>query len=133
MLPLETLNRLRLGREVAAEVHATLPGHKAWILVWPREDPEHGYFTKLSDYGECIIVSISGENPLRGYEIIYTEIEQQALQEALEHHCEIPYSMAVIERDDFAKDELELETKLSLWLTDLSLLRIPSEVQYPFT
>lgn len=132
MLSLKILNRLRLGREVAAKIEPTLPNHQAWLLIWPKTDSEHGYFTKLSDYGEPLIVATSDQNPLIGFEIIITEIEQQRLERALTNQWEISYSMATLNRSEFAHDEIDLETKLSQWLSDLSLLRIPSDVQYPF-
>ena len=133
MLPLKILNRLLLGREVAAEIKATLPEHKAWVLVWPRIDPEHGYFNKLNDYSESMAFSTDGQPALKGFEIIYVEIEQKTLEEDLSDAWEIPYSSATLERSDFARDETELEAKLSEHLTDLSCLQLPSKAKFPFT
>lgn len=133
MLPLKILNRLLLGREVAAEIKATLPEHRAWVLIWPQIDTEHGYFNKLNDYGEPIAFSNDGQPALKGFAIIYVEIEQQMLEEALSNASEIPYSAATLERSDFARDETELEAKLSEHLTDLSCLQLPSKANFPFT
>ena len=132
MIPLKILNRLQLGREVSAEVEATLPGHRAWILVWPRVDPEHGYFNKLSDYGEPLVSATSDQNPLKGFEIICMEIERNKLDAYLNNGWEIPYSAATLYGDDFARDEAELEAKVSRRLPDLSLLRIPHDAGFPF-
>ena len=132
MIPLKILNRLRLGRAVAAEVNPTLPGHKAWILVWPQIDKEHGYFNKLSDYGEPLIFSTSDQDPIVGFMIIFTQIEQEKLQRIIENGWEMSYSAASGYEEDFAANEVELEAKLSNWLSDFSLLQHPQAVGYRF-
>ena len=132
LIPLKTLNRLRLGREVAAEVNPTSPGHKAWVLVWPQVDAEHGYFNKLSDYGESLVFSTSDQNPIKGFIIIFIQIEQARLQEFIDNQWEMPYSTASAYEEDFAADEAELEVKLSKWLSDFSLLQHPQAAGYRF-
>ena len=132
MIPLKTLNRLRLGREVAAEVTPTLPAHKAWVLVWPQVDAEHGYFNKLSDYGEALMFGTSDQNPIKGFVIIFIQIEQARLQEFIDNQWEMSYSTASAYEEDFATDEAGLEAKLSKWLSDFFLLQHPQAVGYRF-
>ena len=70
-LPLKLLNRLRLGRDLAARVPATLADHVAWVYVYPLPDYLHSILL-LEAGREGRLRSTNGD-PVRGFLVRYVE------------------------------------------------------------
>lgn len=125
MIPLKVYNRLKLGRDVAAEVTATHPYYRAWIYVKPvlvtYDNPDYGL--------ERRAINFRNESPMQ-YEVRYIELHPKYL--------EYPADLDKAWIDDLTQDqrysvtgENALESILSRWLHDLNMLKIPSTVAYP--
>ena len=129
-IPLKVLNRLRLGRDVAAKVDPTWLDHLAWVYVYPILNPENGYLLR-GHRGEERIVSSGSANPIKGYLVRHLEVEAKVAEDYLQSI-----------RDDIGKssfdtkmivaDEQELEKVLAQWLSDFTALHVPTSVDYYF-
>jgi hypothetical protein len=124
MMPIKVLNRLELGRSVAAQVPAMLPDHRAWVRVRPLIDAARGTWVDTG-HTEKRLVSTGG-NPIRGYEIRYVEVADRLFENPMDISLE---DVSIDQRVEVSSLD-ELEKMLSRWVTDLSQLRVPSIVGY---
>ncbi|MBW3623998.1 MAG: hypothetical protein KY468_11375 [Armatimonadetes bacterium] len=129
-LPLKLLNRLRLGRDVAARVQARLENHSAWIYVYPLLNPEKG--KRVKEPGrEARIVSDRGESAIRGFLLRYLEVETKIVEDYLKGTLDEADYPSVEEFYEVSMEE-ELAEILTRWIDDFSLLHEPSIVGYVF-
>src|SRR4051812_46652538 len=125
MLPMPVLNRLRLGRAVAARVRATLPHHHAWVRVQPLLKAEGARWDEPASE-ERRAISLDGTDPIRGFEIRRVEVDAGVMEDIWEVGKVVP---SIDQRIEVAT-EAELADALSRWLGDPAALRIPSLVGY---
>lgn len=129
-LPLKVLNRLRLGRDLAARVPETLKNHSAWIYVYPLLDSEKG--ERIFEAGrEQRIVSTSGESAIAGFLVRYLEVERQVVEDYHDGRLDEADYPDVDQRYK-ARTEEELAALLARWIEDFSQLHEPSSVGYVF-
>src|SRR4051812_19341024 len=78
MIPLKILNRLRLGRPVAAELPRSEPEYRAWIHVQPLFDPDRTSFND-PEFGLERRVERYSEGNLKGYRVRYVRVHEKYL------------------------------------------------------
>ena len=127
-IPSDILSRLGSGRAVAAKIPAVLPDHQAWVWVLPTLDKQKGYFGRINSRSEIQIIRISDDDPINGYKLFHLEVPEKYLGKNLD----IGYSDASVNEEYILSNEGELEKTLLHWLSDLSQLRPPGNVDYPF-
>ena len=128
MIPLQVLNRLQLGRNIAAPIPAALSDHRAWVHVRPLIDENKG-FLEYNGKSEPTLVSYNiTENPIIGFKVRHVEIHER-YQDYPQDYDIIGFS---VNQEYQVESQEELEELLLQWLTDLSLFRAPSNVGYIF-
>ncbi len=133
-LPLKILNRLRLGREVAARVTPSRPDHLAWVYVYPMLDPQNGVVVKPARMGaEPRFAALGEGNPIIGFLVCHLEIEAAVAEEVykgIRDDLEDP----AFDHPDLAivANEEELAVLLQRWVTDPMTLHVPMDVGYRF-
>jgi hypothetical protein len=121
------VNRLLLGRNLAAEVSSKRPNYRAWVYVKPvigqREviEREPGIESRISS---------PLNDPVDTFEIRYTMFHEDFLKD--EDHLDHAW------QDELTTDEryeahsiAELEQLLQRWMQDFAVLGIPANVDYP--
>ncbi len=129
-LPPKTLNRLRMGRDVAARIRAERPGHLAWIYVYPLLHPEKGVLLQ-GHGGEEQIVSTGSGNPIRGFLIRRLEVDQGIAEDHYRGYRDDLGIPAVDSRIEVSSEE-ELADVVGRWLNDPTDLHVPMDVGYEF-
>ena len=128
VLPPRILERLRLGREVAAEIPPTLPDHRAWVHVEPVLDPQLGQMQQR-EYGlESILISYGEENPLIGFRLRRREIHRR-FEDSPDDWDLVGLS---VDEVCIVKSEDEVAVRLTTWHADLDALTLPHHVDSPF-
>lgn len=94
---------LRQHKMVAAEVASTLPGHRAWVGVYPPRPTRDTFIVR------------------------YFEVDHTLIEQDLDIHEEQLQNKEKI----YVRDEEELVVVLSRWLTSLDSLKDPSFCDYP--
>jgi hypothetical protein len=128
-IPLRVLNRLRLGRDVAARVRPRDPSNLAWVYVIPLVDHVRGSTAVVN--GERTALSLSGEPPVCGFVVRYIEVAENIIDEYNREERDDPEHPAHDERA-IATNEDELADILRLYTVDLDSLHIPIDVGYVF-
>jgi hypothetical protein len=129
-LPKKVANRLRLGREVAARVPASVLGNIGWVYVYPILDPANGYRT-VGRGGETQFVPLGNGNPVQGFLVRHLEIDAHVADDFNESRRD-DIGVPTADERIFAANEDTLENILRRWIIDLMSLRIPSDVGYLF-
>jgi hypothetical protein len=125
MFPAKLLNRLHLGRSLAAEIAPFGPELAAWLLVVPVL-AEGASMVKPGPLSEP---RVGGDHPqpVRGYRIIRIEVPRDGLESLDEGDI----SRDEVKMDEnFAGGEEELAVALRSWLDDPSLLRHPDSISH---
>ena len=131
MLPLKVLNRLRLGRSVAAEVPTPLAQYRAWVHVQPLVDGMK-MAPHDADYG---LEPRLDKTDVAGRELTFRASFVRLHSKYLEYRLDLDLAWEdeqTAREEVLAQNEQELESVLSRWLTDLSALRAPANVEYPW-
>lgn len=129
-LSLKLLNRLHLGRPLAASIRATRPSFRAWVHVRPVVDQTKARLVSVSG-GEDRVGAIDGAC-IVGYRVRRLEIHERFLDRR-------PLSDACLQDDStqnrivFASTNLPLKQILSDLLPDLNLLCLPDSAGYPLS
>lgn len=123
-LPLKVLNRLRLGRRVAARVPPSRAGQVAWVRVQPLLSPGATWDNPNST--ERRAVAPPGIEPIRGFEVRRVELPDEVVADI----WEAPRLEPSVDQRVLVANEQELEGVLSRWLSDFGQLRVPSLVGY---
>lgn len=128
VIPLKVLNRLRAGKEVAAQVAATRPQYKAWVCVKPMLDPNK---VILVHYGGGLskAKSVDGSTDW-AYLVRHIEMHEQYMEYLYESEAYLDDSITS-DHYYFARSEDELPIILSKWLSDFATLREPLIVHCP--
>ena len=129
-ISLKTLNRLRMGRDVAARLSPQRPADLAWVYVYPLLNPEEGTRV-LGHGGEPQILKTGSGNPIAGFLIRHLEIERSAAED---YYNELRDEIGVPFRDErfVTRTEDDLERQLNSMLDHLSALHVPDDVGYTF-
>ena len=129
-LSLKLLNRLHLGRPIAASIRATRPQFHAWVHVRPVVDQTKARFVSVSG-GEDRIEGMDGAC-IMGYRVRRLEIHERFLNRR-------PLSDACLQDNStqnqivFASTDWAMEQILSDLLPDLNLQRLPDDADYPLS
>ena len=130
MIPMKVRNRLRMGRDVAAEIDARNVGCRAWVRVKPILDLESQQL-KSADYGLESRVASPDSAAIIGFEVRRIELDPSFLAEP--EDLDLAWSDArTTEEYQFAQTEESLYEILRSVISDLNLLRIPADVEYPW-
>jgi hypothetical protein len=133
MLPIKIINRLNLGRSVAAIAPALHPGCLAWMLVKPIIDPEKAIIEERTPGFERLVRSrVLGDNPIAYYLLRYIEIPQQLYEREINCPFDWDYDLVVASYQQvLAFSEQEVAHTLSHWQINSETLRIPGNVGFP--
>jgi hypothetical protein len=125
-LSMSLINRLHLGRSIAAEVSSKRPNYRAWVYVKPvvgqRDvvDTEPGIESRIAS---------PTSDPVNAFDIRYTKFHEDFLEER--------YDLDRVWQDELTTDEryeahsiAELEQLLGRWIHDFAVLGIPANVDY---
>jgi len=126
-IPLRLLNRLHIGRPIAARRNALLPHYLAWVHVQPVIDEHKGVLIETA--GE-FRVETTGDSPVVGYLVHLLEMHESFLD---------PSGTSIRGRRDtstidhflLALDDEELSLYLSRLLPDYTGLCMPDDAGYP--
>lgn len=129
-LPLKILNRLRLGRDVAAKVSPSVPENLAWIYVYPLLNQDHGFLLRGQGREERI-VGVGTGDPIKGFLVRHLEIGAQVADDFYQSLRDDIGNPVFDERLTPVTEE-ELEAVLQRWLTDYTTLHVPMNVGYEF-
>jgi hypothetical protein len=92
MLPLQILNRLRLGRDVAAQVEPRHAECLAWVLIDPIVDQDKAKMITRSGWSEPMIgYRVVGENPILGFRLRFVEMPVLSVQKTREYSDDWDY------------------------------------------
>ncbi len=128
VIPQKVLNRLHLGRPVAAMVAATRPNFRAWVYIKPILNKEGQRWTS-SGSGERYLSS-NQASPIEGYIVRHLEIPERYVDFIYESDNYMQDPSTLDERTIvFTEDELA--NVLTHWLEDFTQLRIPVDVLCP--
>lgn len=125
-IPLKVLKRLRMGRDVAAEVKACYPGYRAWVHVKPLlagelTNPDYGLEPRLRQ---------ATDDAIKGYEVRFILVHEQYLSRRYDLDKAWDDSLTADER--FTVDNVDdLERVLTPRLSDFTSLHAPANVDYP--
>src|SRR5690348_5464509 len=96
MLPLTIINRLNLGRSVAASAPALHHGCLAWIIVEPVLQGEKAIVEQHGHEFEPLVQPrIIGDNPIAHYILRYVEIPRRSYERYTEYPLDWDYHLVV--------------------------------------
>jgi hypothetical protein len=124
-LPMEVLNRLRLGKDVAARVAPEHPGFLAWVYVYPFLDPDEAFWLQGRIY------RTGSGNPIRGYLVRHVEAEPEVVEEFYRADQDDLSRTAVDVIFEVSTEE-ELALALGRWMSDFASLGDPRGAEYWF-
>jgi hypothetical protein len=124
-LPLNVLNRLRQGREVAARVEPEHPGNLARVYVDPFLDPDEAFWLRSRIY------RTGSGNPIRGYLVRYVEAEPAVVEE-FHRYDQDDLSRTATDVILEVSTEEELALALGRWVRDFTSLGDPRGAEYWF-
>jgi hypothetical protein len=127
-IPMQVVNRLRQGKDVAARVQPDQPDHLAWVHVSPLVNHKAACLVYASDLQ---VIRIGPGDLFRGFSIRRVEAERCMVEQFEAGRREELDQPSVNERFECA-NEVQLEQLLRQWLADLSELRPPLRVGYWF-
>jgi hypothetical protein len=131
-IPLKVLNRLRLGRTVAAEIAATISEHRAWVHVRPLIASEKGYRDGTDFWKEPKATSYNvAQNPIAGFCVRRIEVPAELVVKARADEWDLTSQDCSVDEGIVANSEEELARILSQWIPDGAALRIPYDAGYP--
>ena len=128
MLPPKIIERLRLGRGVAAEITPSRPENRAWIHVKPIIDPQLGKMQQREPVLEPLLQSFGGASPIVGYQVRHRELHR-AFEDSPDDWDLIGLS---VDETYLVRGEDELALLLRKWLADFNVLTLPHNVDHPF-
>lgn len=125
----QAINRLGLGRELAAEVRPEKNGNRAYVFIDPVVDPSVGRYEKKSEFSERIAVRIQEQGALiNAYILKYREL-RSGFENVPDDWDMYRYSSYEHEFSSLEDLEKELHTK---WQLKIENLRLPHDVDHPF-
>lgn len=116
---------LRQGRIVGAELNASRPDFRAFVLVIPQvPDREENRFSR----NEGGVIGLKDPSLISGYEIRYLEHHAKYTDEewGMDYDLVLDDTTTRVKRI-YVKREDEIETALSEWINDLSELTEPDD------
>jgi hypothetical protein len=133
VLPIRIINRLNLGRSVAASAPALHPGCLAWVIIEPVLQPEKAIVEQHEHESEPLVqAGIIGENPIAHYILRYVEIPRQSYERYTEYPLDWDYHLVVASYCHIvAYHEQEIADTLAHWHIDSEALHIPGDVGFP--
>ena len=130
-LPLKVLNRLRLGRDVAARVAPADEKNHAWVYVYLLLNDIAG--VQIIEGGEPKAVGAIPENDQIQFLVCRVEFSQEIIEEYKAGRLyEIENRQAETDERWQVRGVAELEDILSRWIDDGDQLHEPSVVGYEF-
>ena len=124
-LPMDVLNWLRLGKEVAARVAPEHPGFLAWVYVYPFLDPDEAFWLQGRIY------RTGSGNPIRGYLVRYVEAEPEVVA-GFYRFDQDDLSRTAVDVIFEVSTEGELALALGRWMSDFASLGDPRGAEYWF-
>jgi hypothetical protein len=123
MFPLKVLNRLKLGRDVVAEVTCSRPRYQAWVCISPLVPKGQARYQEVPIDAEPLLDTQSQEL-IEGYSVRYTELDQRYLdpEEDPNLACDDP---GTVDRTEVIRSVEQLECAVSQLVDDLSDFRSP--------
>jgi hypothetical protein len=133
-LPIKILNRLRLGRCVAAEVSCEIVDMRAWVVVIPQAPSPHArpevWFPYTPEdmqrsHGEYRLVNTQF---ITGFEIRYVRHKEEFTNEVWGWDYDLVLDdITTRVRRVFVDRESEIESALATWLADMNALGHPHD------
>lgn len=129
MLPMHIINRLALGRDLAAALESRRPGFKAWVYIWPVVALPNYWKWSGNPGSEPRLVGAEKDR-ICGYGVRYVEMDEKYHDPGMD----ADYAAAdptTLDEVCFVRDLDELALAISRYTTDFGQLRPPPNVLYP--
>lgn len=126
--PRNVVNRLRLGRDIAARIEPIESGNLAWIYVYPVVNANNAY-RDFSKSDEGIIVRKNEKNPFVGFLFRRLEVEKSEIAAIYEGIDDVILNRIIDEVNLFTELKY-LEGYVSRFVADLSAFHVPEDVGY---
>ncbi|MEM6784068.1 MAG: hypothetical protein AAF624_10095 [Bacteroidota bacterium] len=131
-IPLKRLNALRTGRSLAAEVPASEPGRRAFVVIvpqcpTPREQPDAWLYTDRHYQTQPTRV-LRSPSFITGFDILRIEHDAKYTYRAWGWDADVAWADATTRaKRVFVAAEDEIEAALAPWLNDVEKLGPPQD------